>query len=174
MYGNQEIENIITNQKIMKAEPLDEEVKFDHETLLITETDLNGLISYTNAHFREMTGFTQDELIGSPHSIIRHPDMPKGLFNAMWRIIAHKKVWRGYVKNMRKDGRYYWALLYVQPKVNEEGRLVGYSSTSRYAYSSTRVDMEKMYEELKGDEYIDDPFFMSSILYLSEDLATRG
>lgn len=81
------IKNTITNALILKSYPVDEEVMFDGG-MMITETDMNGIITYANRKFIEMSGFSQEELIGSPHSINRHPDMPSGVFKGMWEIIC--------------------------------------------------------------------------------------
>ena len=155
------IENTITHKKIVKSQPVDEEVIFDGG-VMITETDSKGIITYANRKFREMTGFSREELIGSPHSINRHPDMPKGAFRAMWKTIADKKVWRGYVKNMRKDGKFYWVLVYIQPKLDENGEITGYVAGRKVAYPDAYKEIEKKYAELSGDEYIDDAFFSCS------------
>ena len=155
------IENTITKEKIHKSQPVDEEVIFDGG-VMITETDPKGIITYANRKFREMTGFSREELIGSPHSINRHPDMPKGAFRGMWKTIAAKKVWRGYVKNMRKDGKYYWVLVYIQPKLDENGEITGYIAGRKVAYPDVIKEMEELYAQHFGDEYIDDEIFQCS------------
>jgi len=152
------VENTLTGIKIFKSVPIDEEVIFDGG-VMITETDPRGIITYANRKFREMTGFTKEELIGSPHHINRHPDMPKGAFRAMWKTISSKKIWRGYVKNLRKDGRYYWVLVYIQPKVDEDGNIVGYTAGRKIASRQAIEEASELYEQFKGDEYIDDPVF---------------
>jgi len=152
------IENTITGEIIQKSHPVDEEVLFDGG-VMITETDTRGIITYANKKFREMTGFTKKELIGSPHSINRHPDMPKGAFRGMWKIISQKKHWRGYVKNMRKDGKYYWVLVYIQPKLDENGKLIGFIAGRKIAYEEGIKRAEEIYEKYRGDEHIDNPVF---------------
>ena len=158
------IENTITHEKIIKSNPLDEEVTFDGG-VMITETDTKGIITYANRKFREMTGFTKEELIGSPHSINRHPDMPKGAFRAMWKIISEKKVWRGYVKNMRKDGKYYWVLVYIQPKIDEDGNHIGFVAGRKVAYPETVKEMSELYAMYHGDEHLNNEVFMDSKNY---------
>ena len=96
------VKNIITGKKIKKPDPVDSGVPFDGG-VMITETDKAGIITYANRKFREMTGYTKEELIGSPHNINRHPDMPKAGFQGMWDTIKSGEYWEGYVKNMRKD-----------------------------------------------------------------------
>ena len=158
------IENTITHEKILKNSPVDEEVIFDGG-VMITETDTKGIITYANRKFREMTGFTKEELIGSPHSINRHPDMPKGAFRAMWKIISSKKIWRGYVKNMRKDGKYYWVLVYIQPKFDENDKIIGYVAGRKIAEPEVVEEMKVLYAKYHGDEYINDKVFMESEHY---------
>ena len=152
------VKNIYTGEVIQKSEPIDEEVPFDGG-VMITETDTRGIITYANRKFREMTGFTKRELIGSPHSINRHPDMPKGAFRGMWKIISQKKYWRGYVKNMRKDGRYYWVLVYIQPKLDENHNLIGYLAGRKIADRDAIEEAAELYKRYHGKEYIDHPIF---------------
>lgn len=164
------IDNTITNEKIFKSISVDEEVSFDGG-IMITETDTNGIITYANRKFREMTGFSNEELIGSPHSINRHPDMPKGIFRGMWKVISAKKIWRGYVKSLRKDGKFYWALLYVQPKIDENNEIVGFVAGRKIAYRNSIKEAEEQYVKLFGPDHIDDKYFMSGELCLGEQLA---
>ena len=155
------IENTVSHEKIFKSMAIDEEV-FCKDTVMISETDTKGIITYTNRHFREITGFSKEELIGSPHSINRHPDMPKGVFRAMWKIISAKKVWRGYVKNLRKDGKFYWTLVYIQAKLDENGEIIGFIASRKIAYPDTVKEVEETYAKYQGDEHIDNKIFMGS------------
>jgi len=155
------IENTVSHESIFKTMPINEEV-FCKDTVMISETDTEGVITYTNRHFREITGFSKQELIGSPHSITRHPDMPKGVFRAMWKIISDKKVWRGYMKNMRKDGKFYWTLCYIQAKLDESGEIIGFIASRKIAYPETIKEVEEVYAKYHGDEYIDNDIFMGS------------
>lgn len=155
------IKNTVNNERIFKTMPIDEEV-FCKDVVMISETDTEGIITYTNRHFREITGFSKEELIGSPHSINRHPDMPKGVFRAMWKIISAKKIWRGYVKNMRKDGRFYWTLVYIQAKLDENGEIIGFVASRKIAYPETIKEVEEIYAKYQGDEHINNDIFMGS------------
>lgn len=110
--------------------PIDEEVLFDGRSL-ISETDLRGVITYVNRKFTEMALYTKEEAIGQPHSILRHPDMPKAAFEGMWKVIQEGKIWEGYVKNLRKDGRYYWVVVHIVPKKNESGEIIGYIASRK-------------------------------------------
>lgn len=115
---------------IKRPEPVDEEVIFDGRSL-ISETDTKGVITFVNRKFVEMTGYTKQEAVGQPHSILRHPDMPKAAFEGMWKIIREGKVWDGYVKNLRKDGKYYWVDVHIVPKKDENGTIIGYIASRK-------------------------------------------
>jgi len=168
------IKNTRTNEQIIIAKPTDKELLLYNSSVLVSETNLEGIITYTNRRFQSLSGYTSDELIGSPHNIVRHPDIPKGLFKAMWKIIAEKKIWRGYVKSLAKDGSYYWTLSYIQAKVNSEGEVTGYTATRKMAYPESILEVEAKYEELMGDEHADHEYFMSAELYHGTNLATRA
>ncbi len=86
----------------------DEEVPFPEGKLIVSRTDMQGVITHCNQAFVDMSGYIEEELIGRPHYILRHPDMPKAAFKDAWETVAQGKKWHGYVKNLRKDGRYYW------------------------------------------------------------------
>ena len=115
---------------IKRPTPIDEEVLFDGRSL-ISETDLKGVITFVNRKFVEMTGYSKAEAVGEPHSMLRHPDMPKAAFAGMWKIIKEGTIWEGYVKNLRKDGKYYWVIVHIVPKKDEEGNIVGYIASRK-------------------------------------------
>ncbi len=121
----QKIKNIITGKEITKPEPVDEEIPYDGG-IMITETDPAGIITYANRKFREMTGYTKEEIIGSPHNINRHPDMPKAAFKGLWDTIKAGHYWEGYVKNMAKSGKYYLVVVWIKPKFDENHKIIGY------------------------------------------------
>jgi len=155
------VENTITKEQIFKSQPVDEEVIFDGG-VMITETDTKGIITYANRKFREMTGFSREELIGAPHSINRHPDMPKGAFRGMWKIISQKKIWHGYVKNLRKDGKYYWVLVFIQAKLDDNGKIVGFVAGRKIPDTEKIKEISEIYAKYHGSEYIDHPIFLES------------
>lgn len=113
-----------------RPEPIDQEVFFDGRSL-ISETDTKGIITYVNRKFVEMSGYPKDEAIGQPHSLLRHPDMPRAAFEQMWKIIQTGKIWEGYVKNLRKDGKFYWVVVHIVPKLDEEGKIIGYIASRK-------------------------------------------
>jgi len=163
--------NKYTQETYDKPEPL-EVNKFYDGSAMISETDTDGIITYANRKFLDFVGFTKKEIVGLPHSIIRHPDMPKGLFYGMWKIIKQKKVWRGYIKSLCRDGSYFWALVYIQPKLDSHGNVIGYVANRRDAYPKVIEEIEKKYEELQGIEHMHDEYFLSAELFHGDELAT--
>jgi len=132
---------------IKRPKPIDEEVPSDGRSL-ISETDLKGVITYVNRKFTEMTGYTREEAVGQPHSMLRHPDMPKAAFEGMWKIIKEGKIWDGYVKNLRKDGKYYWVIVHIVPKMDDAGNIIGYIASRKVAERSQIEMSTKLYKEL--------------------------
>ncbi|MDT3720743.1 PAS domain-containing methyl-accepting chemotaxis protein [Pseudomonas oryzihabitans] len=100
---------------------------FKEEERLISTTDLQGNITYCNEAFVAISGYTREELIGSPHNLVRHPDMPPPVFGHMWATLKDGKPWMGIVKNRCKNGDFYWVSAYVTP-ILEHGRVIGYES----------------------------------------------
>ena len=97
------------------------EVKLDDKTLIVSETDEKGKIIYANEDFCKIAGFSKEELIGKPHNIVRHPEMPKWAFKDLWDTIKAGRVWRGVVKNKTKDGGYYWVYATIYPSIDANG-----------------------------------------------------
>lgn len=119
--------------------------------LIISRTDLKGIITHCNDAFVMLSGYTKEELIGAPHYLIRHPDMPKAGFLDLWNTIQSGKKWSGYVKNLRKDGDYYWVFATAVPCVRD-GEVVGYASIRRQA-SRDKIDyFEALYRQLRAQE----------------------
>jgi PAS domain S-box-containing protein len=145
------IKNIITGKEITKPDPVDIEVPFDGG-VMITETDTAGIITYANRKFRELTGYTKEELIGSPHNINRHPDMPKVAFKGMWEQIKQGEYWEGYVKNMTKEGKYYLVIVWIKPKFDDNGNIVGYIAGRKIPDKDKMAKALATYKELKAAE----------------------
>ena len=100
---------------------MDLEVILNKETMIVSETDSKGKIIYANDDFCKIAGYTKDELIGQPHNIIRHKDMPKVAFKDLWDTIQAGNIWNGIVKNKTKNGDYYWVNATAYPSVDTEG-----------------------------------------------------
>ncbi len=116
----------------------DVEVPFPEGRLIVSRTDLAGIITHANDAFVEMSGYQREDLIGAPHHILRHPDMPRIAFKGLWDDVAAGKKWHGYVKNLRKDGAYYWVYATAVPNIRN-GVIVGYTSVRRKP-SRTRIN----------------------------------
>ena len=125
----------------------DTEKRFPEEQKLISTTDLNGTITYCNDVFIEISGYSKEELIGQPHNLVRHPDMPPAAFQVMWEHLKAGKPWMGLVKNRCKNGDFYWVNAYVTP-ITEHGKTVGYESV-RVCPSRKDVERaERVYAEI--------------------------
>jgi len=159
---------------IIQATPLDREIRIFNESVFVVEIDLEGNIVYTNRRYISLLDFSEEQLIGSPYQMVWHPDMPRGVLKAMWKIITHRKIWRGYLKHLCKDGSYFWTLSYMHAKLDDEGRIIGYGSTGKVAYESSRKEVEKKYQELSDDIHIDDEYFMSSENYYQTQILPQA
>lgn len=125
----------------------DIETPYPDGKLIVSTTDKEGVITHVNQAFIEMSGFEEDELIGAPHSILRHPDMPPAAFKDLWDTVNTGKKWQGFVKNLRKDGGYYWVKATVIPNVRE-GEVVGYTSVRRKPSRTKVEECIKLYPTL--------------------------
>lgn len=102
---------------------MDTEVVLNKDTMIVSETDSKGNILYANSDFCKIAEYTKDELIGKPHNIIRHKDMPKAAFKDLWDTVQSGKIWNGIVKNKTKNGNFYWVNATAYPSVDSQGNL---------------------------------------------------
>ncbi|WP_368030765.1 PAS domain-containing protein [Arcobacter sp. s6] len=102
---------------------MSQEVKLSIDTMIVSETDAKGNIIFANSDFCDIAGYTIEELIGKPHNIVRHKDMPKAAFEDLWKTVKDGKIWNGIVKNKTKNGGYYWVNATAYPSKNEKGEL---------------------------------------------------
>lgn len=109
---------------------LNELVMRDND-FIVSKTNTKGILTYANRIFIEFSKYSEYELIGKQHNIIRHPDMPRGVFKLLWDTVTQKQEIFAYVKNMAKDGSFYWVLANVTPSYNKQGDLIGYYSVRR-------------------------------------------
>lgn len=134
-----------------KPKTIDEEILFD-DGVIISETDLKGVITYANRKFAKISGYTKEELVGKPHNILRHPDMPKKAFKDMWVTLSADQEWSGMVKNLRKDGRYYWVKAYVEPVYDDGGNKKGYRSARKIPKRSEVFEAMEQYKIMREVE----------------------
>jgi PAS domain S-box-containing protein len=120
----------------------------DDGAFLVSKTDLKGRIVYANAAFVAISGFTEDELIGSAHNMVRHPDMPPAAFDDMWRALKAGRQWQGVVKNRCKNGDYYWVWANANP-IWEDGHVVGFMSLRTRASSEQIEQADAFYRTLR-------------------------
>jgi len=119
--------------------------------LIVSRTDLKGIITYANETFSKISGYEMGELVGKSHSIVRHPDMPRSLFKELWETLHKGAMWKGYVKNMRKDGGYYWVYAEVSG-VYKDGVLIEYKSLRTPIDSEMKAKMQALYDARKRVE----------------------
>jgi PAS domain S-box-containing protein len=112
-------------------QPTGEVRTFSPDELIVSKTDLRGVITYANDVFERVSGYAEHELIGQPHNLIRHPDMPKVVFRLLWDTIAAGQELFAYVNNLAADGASYWVLAHVTPSYGADGALIGYHSNRR-------------------------------------------
>jgi len=123
------------------------EIPYPDGKLIVSTTDTKGVITHVNRSFIEMSGYEEDELIGAPHSILRHPDMPPAAFKDLWDTVNKGVKWQGFVKNLRKDGGYYWVKATVIPNVRN-GEVMGYTSVRRKPSKTKVEECIKLYPTL--------------------------
>jgi len=114
-----------------QPKPTNTERFFAADDIIVSKTDLKGRITYANSVFCEVAGYTEAELMGLPHSVVRHPDMPRAVFKFLWDRIAEGHEVFAYVKNMAKNGDYYWVLAHVTPSFDAAGKIIGFHSNRR-------------------------------------------
>jgi len=101
------------------------------EDFIVSKTDLAGRITYGNRIFQEFAGYSEEELLGSQHNIVRHPDMPRAAFQLAWSTIQAEQEFFAFVKNMAKDGSFYWVFTHITPSYDRNGKVIGYLSVRR-------------------------------------------
>ncbi|OIP99533.1 MAG: hypothetical protein AUK35_06570 [Zetaproteobacteria bacterium CG2_30_46_52] len=124
---------------------IDLERTFDEREFLVSKTDTKGRILYCNKAFINISGFTEEELLGQPHNIVRHPDMPEAAFQDLWDTVQNGREWHGIVKNRCKDGGFYWVDAPVTPSVNASNQTVGYMSIRRKPSAQQIEDAKRLY-----------------------------
>jgi len=147
VYNRQKISG---KKSIMKRpEPIDNEIKLNTKRYIVSKTNPKGIIEYGNDYFVEISGYTETELIGQPHSIIRHPDMPKIVFKMMWDRIQNNENIMAVVKNLAKDGSYYWVVTEFEAKVDPiTNDIISYTAFRKAAPPKAVEAIAPIYQKL--------------------------
>ena len=145
------VEHVLTytggNTRRVYVTPI--ETPYPHGKLIVSRTDTRGIMTQCNPSFVDMSGYGEAELIGQPHCLLRHPDMPAAAFRDLWETVQAGRQWHGYVKNLRKDGGHYWVYATVVPNVRD-GKIVGFTSVRREPSREKVAAAEAQYQEKRG------------------------
>ena len=134
------------------VQPTGRERLLGADDLIVSKTDLQGRITYANKTFQRIAGYTEGELIGAPHNIVRHPAMPRCVFKLLWDTIAAKEEIFAYVLNMAKDGDHYWVFAHVTPTLDAGGNVIGFHSNRRKPDQAQLDKIKPIYAELLAEE----------------------
>lgn len=132
--------------------PTDQEVTFSDDDIIVSKTDLKGHLTYVNRIFMDISGYRESELLGQPHNMIRHPDMPRTVFKYLWDTISAGEEIFAYVKNMTKSGDFYWVFAHVTPTFGKSGKIEGYHSNRRTPDRDALEKIKPLYRSLLDAE----------------------
>ena len=135
-----------------KPQPILEEIVLDPAKTIMSKTNKKGIIEYANEYFMEISGYEEFELIGQPHNMIRHPDMPKVIFKLMWEKLLNKENVHAIVKNLSKDGRFYWVITDFEVRTDEEGEITALFARRKAAPRATIAAIQNLYRKLVSIE----------------------
>jgi len=136
----------------MQVRPSGMESLLGEENIIVSKTDLQGRITYANRTFLEISGYTEAELLGAPHNLIRHPEMPRCVFKYLWDTIRAGNEVFAYVVNLAKNGNHYWVLAHVTPSFDKNGEISGYHSNRRAPNREVLPKVQELYRELLSTE----------------------
>lgn len=132
--------------------PTGREISFRDDEIIVSKTDLKGKITYANDVFLRVSGYTESELIGAPHNLIRHPGMPRAVFKLLWDTLQSGSEIFAYVVNLAKSGDAYWVFAHVTPSYNASGACVGYHSNRRVPHPDALDKVRPLYAALLAEE----------------------
>ncbi|MDP2561269.1 PAS domain-containing protein [Psychrobium sp. 1_MG-2023] len=155
----------------------EEQVLLDQDEFIVSKTNLKGEITYVNRTFMEISLFAEHQVMRQNHNIIRHPDMPRGVYRMMWEQLKQRQEFFGYVKNLCSDGSYYWVFANITPEFDEQGKHCGFLSVRRKPPSAAVEVIKPIYQKMcsieastpnkkRGEEL--------SLAYFEEELAERN
>ncbi|GAA3157833.1 PAS domain-containing protein [Blastococcus jejuensis] len=132
--------------------PTGEERSFGTDELIVSKTDTRGVITYANDVFLRVSGYAMEQVLGQPHNLIRHPDMPKAVFALLWDTLAERQELFAYVNNLAADGAHYWVLAHITPSYGPDGSVVGYHSSRRRPSPAAVAQVAPLYDRLLAEE----------------------
>jgi PAS domain S-box-containing protein len=132
--------------------PTGEARTFGPDELIVSKTDLRGVITYANDVFLRVSRYELDEVIGRPHNLIRHPQMPRAVFALLWQTLAEGRELFAYINNLASDGAHYWVLAHVTPSYSAGGAVTGYHSSRRRPSPGAIRTLAPLYEQLVAEE----------------------
>lgn len=143
---------------------------------IVSKTDLTGRITYGNRIFIEFAGYSEKEILGAQHNIVRHPDMPRAAFDLAWRLIKSKQEFFGFIKNMARDGSFYWVFTHITPSYSCNGQVIGYLSVRRKPNASVLPTVAGLYQQMLDIEKSAGPSsaIAASTKFLMDFLAEKG
>ena len=155
-----------------RPEPINEEIELKNNVYIESDTDLKGIITYVNDYFAEISRYTKEELVGQSHSIVRHPDMPKVLFKILWNRIENGRNFVAAVKNLAKDGKYYWVFTDFEVSKDENGHATGYKASRKKISKHVTDVLDPIYKKLVEVEK--EGGMEASEKYLTDFLKSHG
>ena len=133
--------------------PTGQEIRFGDEEIIVSKTDLKGHITYANDVFIKVAGYSETELLGKPHNLIRHPDMPACVFQLLWDTLKKRQEIFAYVLNMARNGGHYWVFAHVTPSYDLTGIHIGYHSNRRSPFPGALPAVQSLYARLSEEEH---------------------
>jgi PAS domain S-box-containing protein len=122
------------------------------ETIIVSKTDVKGRITYANQPFLDIAGYAEDEVLGKPHNLVRHPEMPRCVFHLLWNAISSGREIFAYVVNLAKNGDHYWVFAHVTPTFDAAGQVKGYHSSRRTPRPEAVAAVRALYADLCAEE----------------------
>ena len=132
--------------------PTGEARTFAPDELIVSKTDLRGVITYANDVFLRISRYELDEVLGRPHNLIRHPEMPRAVFALLWQTLAEGRELFAYINNLASDGAHYWVLAHVTPSYSADGAVIGYHSNRRRPSPGAIRTVTPLYRRLVEEE----------------------
>ncbi|GLY03650.1 MULTISPECIES: PAS domain-containing protein [Actinoplanes] len=163
--------------KATRVRPTGKERTFSDNELIVTKTDTRGVITYANDVFLRISALDEEDAVGQPHNVIRHPDMPRAVFKLLWDTLKDRREIFAYVVNLASDGAQYWVFAHVTPSFDDSGRVVGYHSNRRVPTRAAITAVEELYGVLRNAERRHDraqDATMAGSAALDQVLAERG